>query len=504
VLETAVAQLRYAASVVFGRPFSPWVLDRLIDGVIATQREFGALGSGGDVLGGPVLDAETRHSMQVRRFRSQAVRGARETAYYGRLFSDLGCDPARLRAEDIATIPPTPKEAQRADPDAFVRRTARPCFRTMTTGTTGRPTSVYFSASELRTAAALAALSFLTQGLITAEDVVHIGTSSRATLGNTCLAGACTRIGALWYQAGLIEPTEALALLAEQRHIMGKKPRASVLSTYPSYLGALVEEGQRLGYGPANFGLERIFVGGEVVTEGLKTRCRELFGPVTFSEGYAMTETWPMNGARCEEGHLHFEASQGLLEVLTLETATPAAAGEAGTIVATPFAPYREATVVLRYDTQDVVRPLGGPLTCTLRNLQATTNTLGKLGLAARHEGGWTFPRDILEALEAVTAVPLPARCGFWAADDGVAVEVVARADTPAVRRAIEQSLGAWGVPLRALSVRQDRAQLRHPLPLRGDLREISFCPPPPREGPHAPARTPGWVPARDAVPAGG
>jgi phenylacetate-coenzyme A ligase PaaK-like adenylate-forming protein len=64
--------------------------------------------------------------MQLRRFRGQAKRGARETAYYQRLFADLDLDPGRLRADDIARIPLTPKAALRADPTAFVRRGAKP------------------------------------------------------------------------------------------------------------------------------------------------------------------------------------------------------------------------------------------------------------------------------------------------------------------------------------------------------------------------------------------
>ncbi len=506
MLETAVAQLSYAASLVVARPFSPWALDRLIESAVATRREFGVIGpESGDLLGGPLLDEGTRRAMQLRRFRTQALRGAQETAYYGRLFGELGLgDVRRLSYEGIAAIPPTPKEALRADPDAFVRRTTTPCFRTMTTGTTGRPTSVYFTAAEMRTTAALAALSFLTQGLITSEDVVHMATSSRATLGNSCLAAACTRIGALWYQAGLVAPAHALALLAEQRHLAGKKGRASVLSTYPSYLGHLVEWGRTLGYGPADFGVEHIFVGGEIVTEGLKARCQELFGPVQFQESYAMTETWPMNGARCEQGHLHYEASQGLLEVLALEGEEPAQAGEAGRIVATPFAPYREATVLLRYDTGDVARPVVGPLTCRLRNLQATSNTLGKQSLAVRHEEGWTFPRDLLEPLEALPEAPLPARCGVWAVPGGVAVDVVTRQDTPAARRAIEGALLAGGVPLRALRLVEDRAALRCPLPLRGDLREAAFSVSAPREAPARVPRDHVWEQEAHGVAAGG
>jgi phenylacetate-CoA ligase len=476
MLETAFAQLRFAASVVFGLPFSARSLDRLVDALLATQREFGAIGfEGADALGGPALDEATRHEIQVRRFRAQALRGARETAYYGRLFEQLGLDPARLRYEDIARVPLTPKEALRDDPDAFVRHTAQPCFRTTTTGTTGRPTSVCFSQRELQTYVALEAISHLVHRQVGPEDIVLVSTSARATLGNTCFMGSCARIGAQVAMGGMVDPALTLALLAEQRHLAGKKPRVSVLSIYPSYLGELVTYGLQLGYRRADFGVERIFTGGEIVTAGLKARCRELFGDVQFSEGYGMTEPWPFGGTLCAEGHLHFEPSHGLLEVLDVEGGAPARPGEAGTLVLTPFPPFRETTIVLRYDTQDVVRPVAGPLTCPLRRLPATSNLLGKRRLAVHHDGGWSFPRDVLEALEAVAAVPLPARCGFWAVPGGVAVEAVVERDTPDVRRAVERELEERGVPVRQLHLVADRGQLRRPLPLRCDLREVSF-----------------------------
>jgi hypothetical protein len=56
-----------------------------------------------------------------------------------------------------------------------------------------------------------------------------------------------------------------------------------------------------------------------------------------------------------------------------------------------------------------------------------------------------------------------------------VAVEVVARADTPAIRRAIGASLRDHDVPLVELRVATDRRALRQPLPLRCDLKEGDF-----------------------------
>jgi phenylacetate-coenzyme A ligase PaaK-like adenylate-forming protein len=485
MLATAVAQLRFAASVALGLPFSTWSLDRLVAAARDTQREFGAIGAeGADMLGGPSLDEETRREMHLRRFRQQARRAARETAYYARLFADLGCDPARLRYEEIGQLPLTPKEALRADPDAFVCRSARPYLRCLTTGTTGTPTSVYFSTRELQVLTALSALSFLVQGYMDPTDVVHIGTSARAVLGNLGLAGACARIGVTTYLAGVIEPAQTLARLAESRHLAGKKSRVSILSAYPSYLGELVERGLRLGYRPGDFGLERILTGGELVTDGLRQRCQALFGPVEYLETYGMTETLPFGGTRCPRGHLHFEASPGLLEVHNAATNAPAAPGEAGSLVVTPLPPYRETTLLLRYDTEDMVRPLAGPLDCSLRNLTATTHLLGKRRLSVQHADGWTFPRDVAEALEALEVVPLPARYGFWAVPGGVAVEVLARQDGAAARRTIGEALEARGVPLRALRVVTERRELERPVPLRCDLRETGFDSAAPSDGP--------------------
>ena len=412
MLETLAAQLRYVASVAFGRPFASRSLDRLVDAVLATYHEFGAIApDGAELLGGPALDEQTRREMQLRRFRAQAVRAARETPYYQELFGRIALDPARLRAEDIARVPPTPKAALRDDPDAFVCRSAQPVFRTTTTGTTGRPTSVCFSRREMHAYVALAAISHLTHGVVTPEDIVLVSSSARATLGNTCFMGACERIGAQVTLGGLVDPELTLALLAEPRRLSGKKSRASVLSIYPSYLGQLVTAGLDLGYGPSDFGLERILVGGEIVTAGLKARCQRLFGPATFVESYGMTEPWPFGGAVCEQGHLHFEPIQGLLEVLDPDTGAPARPGEIGTLVLTPFPPFRETTIVLRYDTQDAVRALAGPPTCELRQMPATGNLLGKLRHAVRCDAGWVFPRDALEALEAARSGSAWATC---------------------------------------------------------------------------------------------
>lgn len=473
MLDAAMASLRFAASTLFGRPFSQRSLERLLHAAVETQLEFGKLeNESSGILAGPPLNEEARHFFQARRFRTQAIRGASETEYYAKLFSSLGIDPAHIEGDDIADLPVTSKHALRDDPEAFIRRTAKADLRATTTGTTGWPTSVYFSPQELRAMATLSSLGFVTRGLIAPDDLVQISISTRNTLGVMAVAAAATGIGASLHVAGLLHPEDTLKLLAERHRHPGKKSQVSIMSTYPSYLGELVEHGRRLGYGPDDFGLERVLSASEVVTEGLQRRARELFGPVEIMQSYAITELAPMGADLCGAGHLHFEPSTGLAEVISLEHGGRAGEAEFGTIVATPFVPFRDTTVLLRYDTEDVVKAIDLPLSCELQHLPAMSNVLGRKRLSVQHDHGWTFPRDVLDALEDVDHVPTPARFGFWAVPGGVAVEVVVRKATTEVRRYLDDMLHRKGVPLRELRLVEDRRELRAPFPLRCDLRQ--------------------------------
>jgi phenylacetate-CoA ligase len=182
------------------------------------------------------------------------------------LFRRLDLDAAHLRWEEIGQIPPTPKAALRDQPDSFVRCNAQPTLACTMTGTTGRPTTVCLSTHELQTYIAFNAISHLVSGDITDTDIVHMATSTRAVLGNSCFAGGCLRTGALVVMGEQIDLVQTLAMLAQEHTLAGKKSRSSALLVSPSYLGEFVEMGLRLGYQPSDFGLERIATGSEILT----------------------------------------------------------------------------------------------------------------------------------------------------------------------------------------------------------------------------------------------
>ena len=477
MLETAVDNLRFGASVVFGRPFHLNSLERLVAAMSATRAEMGSISAeSSELLDGPRLDDEARKLMQISRLRRLATRAARETEYYAELFRAAHVDPARLTWEDIARIPITSKEALRDDPDAFVRRGARPSLRATTTGTTGKPTTVHFSEYELRVMRALAAIYHVPRSWIEPDDLVHVAVNTRAVLGIMALTSACAAVGATIHIAGLLPPERTLEMLAEPHRLPGMKTQVTVMRTYPSYLGALVECARRLHYRPADFGLRRVLVGGEILTQGLRQRSEEVFGPLQFDENFSMTELAPFGGNLCSAGHLHFEPSVGLVEVSRLDGSGPAAPGEAGQLLATPLPPFRDTTLLLRYATGDVVNAIEGPLNCDMRHTPATGRLDGKVRFSVRHDQGWTMPRDVVEALESDEMVPLPARYGSRPVPGGVAVEVLARSDHHSVRRALWNRLTDRGVPVRDIRVVTDPARLCNPVPLRADLHETSFA----------------------------
>ena len=476
MLETAYAALRFGASIALGVPFQRRSFDRLLAGMRAAADEFGPQVGGDDLLGGVTLDDAARRAVHGRRLRKQAVRAGR-TRYYADVFAAAGLDPASLTYDTFATVPVTPKRALRQDPDAFLRADARPAHRCTTTGTTGRATTVWFSADELHLIGALSAMGAFQAGTVRAEDQVLVAVSARNVLGVSALSDAATAVGATVQLNGMVDPLITLGILAQHRPVAGHRPHITVMSASSSYFGQLVELAPAAGYRPDDFGLERVLVNGEVVSSGLRERAQRVFGPIEVVETYALTELVPFGAMRCGEGHLHYEPTVCFVEVLGIDDGQPVAPGGVGTLVGTPLPPFRTSTPLLRYDTEDVVRTVDGPVSCELRRLPALAEVLGRRRLSVRHGTGHTFPADVVQALESVEAVPLPARYGFRAAGAGVAVDAVVRSSGPAVRTQIGDALQRHGVPLVELRLVEDPALLRSPAPLRCDLREADLSP---------------------------
>ena len=258
---------------------------------------------------------------------------------------------------------------------------SRPYLSTRTTGTTGAPAEIWLSRYEAELWPAMAALSGLLRNEINHTDCLQINLSSRATAAVQHDIEVCRLVGARSRALGLVPVDQSIDGLLDH----GDGNAATILGTYPSYLARLVTAARRRGLGPDDFALRRIDVAGEMLSHAVATAAHDTFG-VRPSDTFAMTEVLPVSGRTCGQGHLHLDLNMGLVEVIALDGGGPCAPGELGTMVVTPFFPYRDCMPVFRYDTRDVVRRLPDePLTCNLAGVPALSAILGKAGQLQHH-----------------------------------------------------------------------------------------------------------------------
>ncbi|MFJ9610085.1 phenylacetate--CoA ligase family protein [Kitasatospora sp. NPDC101176] len=472
---TAISQLRYGAAILTNRRIRPGDLERLARDLVATIAEFGEPGEDSALLPGRAghVDPQLRREVARRSLRATARAAARHTAYYRRQFAAFDLDPDRLEPEDWSRVPVTPKEALRSLPAAFVSDSATPALMALTTGTSGTPTSVWFSRAELDCTIAFSTISaVLGLGLRPRHTVAYAG-CSRATLPLVSAEESTTRTGAGFVQLGTVSPALALDRLASPLGLPGKDPQITHLTTSASYLAALVQEAEHHKWHSTDFGLQSISVGGEVLSAPLRRRAEEAFGAAV-SSAYLMTETLPSGATPCTQGHLHHTTEFGHLEVLDPLTLEPTAPGGLGTVVHTPYVPYRECTLLLRYATGDLVRLPAEPPGCELAHLPATSGILGR----------WNGPlsttvttREVLDLVEAEPEVPLPARHALTEGPDGTARLhlLVTRLPATALLGRLEERAGAAGLRLCDIVLHEDRATMPPTTPVRADLREHSF-----------------------------
>jgi phenylacetate-coenzyme A ligase PaaK-like adenylate-forming protein len=392
-------------SMVWGRRISPANVSRLVDDVLATIAEFGELDAEAlEILGEPADDPEAKREFAARGLRRTARRLAAQSAFYGPRFAAADVDLTKLDADGLRAIPVTTKRDLIERPQDFRCADAPAYLATRTTGSTGRPAEVWLSRYEMELWPAMGALSSVLRGELRPDDVMQVSISSRATAATHLAAASCRLAGTGCRLLGMVAPDDSLDALADGA--------ATILFTYPSYLAELVTAARRRGMGPDDFRLRRLTVGGEVLSPSLARAACRMFGIPRVEDSYSMTEVIPVTARTCGQGHLHHDVNTGLTELLDLETGEPAEPGALGTLVITPYFPYRDCAPVFRYDTRDVARQLASDkLDCSLAAVPATSLVLAKADHLLRLETGEIVtPRQLTEAIEALPTEPWPAR----------------------------------------------------------------------------------------------
>jgi phenylacetate-coenzyme A ligase PaaK-like adenylate-forming protein len=147
-----------------------------------------------------------------------------------------------------------------------------------------------------------------------------------------------------------------------------------------------------------------------------------------------------------------------------------------GSVVITPYYPYRECMPVLRYDTRDVVRTLADQaLDCALAGTPATSKIQGKAAGLLRVDGLVVTTRDVVEVLEALPTEPWPVRFDAAVQGDHILLTVPAATVDGLSAEDVERRFEAAGIPVRLLVVTISEGQAAELRPLRADLVEATF-----------------------------
>jgi len=211
-----------------------------------------------------------------------------------------------------------------------------------------------------------------------------------------------------------------------------------------------------------------------LLTSTLRQAVQQTFGNPRVNDVFAITEIIPVSAGTCTQGHLHHDINTGLVEVLDLETGAPAGPGEPGTVVVTPYYPYRECMPMFRYDARDVVYRLpDAELTCEVAGLPATSAIVGKADQLLRLGDELVTPRALAEAVEALPSEPWPARFRAQLVGSRLQLSLPMAAMTGLSESAVLDHFAARGLDVQLTVVADDQATLLRPL--RSDLHETTF-----------------------------
>ena len=221
-------------------------------------------------------------------------------------------------------------------------------------GTTGKPTVVGYTAQDLSTWADLVARSFHCAG-VRSGDLVHNAYGYGLFTGGLGAHDGATRLGCP------VVPISGGGTERQVALIMDFRPR--VLCATPSYALAIAEVAEQQGVDLHDSGLRVGMFGAEPWSEAMRREIEARMG-LRAVDIYGLSEIMgPGVACECEARcGLHGWEDHFLFELIDPDTGVPAAPGEAGELVITTLT--KEALPMLRYRTRDITRLVTSRCAC--------------------------------------------------------------------------------------------------------------------------------------------
>lgn len=320
------------------------------------------------------MDLDKVFHYQEKKLRELLPRLYNDSPFYRRKLSEAGVDPNSVRTiAGLARLPFTTKSELRtgyplgllAVPEELVVRIHS------SSGTTGKPVVVPYTAGDVAVWAEMMARSLATAGLTNLDRVQVTPGYGLWTAGIGFQAGV-ERLGAMTIPTGPGNTEKQIEMMIDLQ--------ATVLIGTSSYGLLLAEEIHRRGI-REQIKLRRGVFGSERWGDKMRARIEELLGIETF-DIYGLTEIYgPGIAIDCPEHRgLHYWYDHLLFEIIDPATGRQLPPGEEGELVVTTLT--KEGMPLLRYRTHDITRimteqcPCGSPYPMIARVLGRTDDMI--------------------------------------------------------------------------------------------------------------------------------
>ncbi|MBN2435206.1 MAG: phenylacetate--CoA ligase [Spirochaetes bacterium] len=337
------------------------------------------------------LDRDALEALQLIRFK-KIVKQALKTEFYKQRLGSVGIkDQSDItHINDITKIPFTTKEDLRdtypygllaVDKEEVVRMHA-------SSGTTGKPTVIFQTQTDLDRWTNLTVRSLLVTGC-TKKDVFQNMMTYGLFTGGIGLHYGAERLGMFVIPASSGNTKRQFMLM--------KDFQTTVVHATPSYLLHLFSEMESMGYSRKDFVIKKAMIGAEPHSEEIRQKIED-FLQIDAYNSYGLSE---MNGPsvafECEyKKGMHLWEDSYIMEVVDKEKLTPVPEGTTGELVLTNL--IRESTPIIRYRTRDLTKIIPGECPCG-RTHRRIERILGRTDDMLIINGVNVFPSQIEEVI---------------------------------------------------------------------------------------------------------
>ena len=300
--------------------------------------------------------AELR-ALQLQKLRSLVARVYASVPAYTEALDKAGVKPDDICSlDDIRRLPFTTKADLRDHyPLGYLAIPRREVARFHgSSGSTGKPTFVAYSKSDMVHWADLCA-RFLYSGGLRASMTAQVAFGYGLFTGGFGLHQGIERIGAAVLPASSGNTARQLVLLQDMR--------PDYLICTPSYALHLADGIQSGAIDRSSLNLKGMFLGSEPWTENMRRRMEEGLG-IYVENNYGLSEIQGpgVSGECAYRNGMHVAEDHFIVECVNPETLEPVAEGEPGELVFTTL--NKEAFPLLRYRTRDISALHAEPCPC--------------------------------------------------------------------------------------------------------------------------------------------